>query len=251
MHEYAMLAHGDRVLVAVSGGVDSLVLVHLLAAWQKKAPLRYELFPVHVDMEGSASAPGPTALHASRELAERGLTLQILSGTPDPAAQGAEERAAVRGCFACARSRRIRLFEEARTRACNKIAFGHHQDDLIETFLLNLTCAGNISTMRPRQDLFDGELALIRPLAYVEKTAIQAIARANGLQPVPCTCPWAGQSRRAAVQDLAAELYRRFPGAKRNIFAALGNVRSDYLLGGKKNGAGGRPNPSALEMSEF
>ena len=239
MHDYAMLADGDRVLVAVSGGVDSLVLVHLLAVWREKAPLSYELIPVHVAMAGASSSPGAMALGLARDLTARGLTLRVVSATSDPAG----EDSAARDCFTCARSRRTRLFEEARRQACNKIAFGHHQDDLIETFLLNLTCAGNISTMRPRQDLFDGRLALIRPLAYVEKAAIRKIARANGLRPVPCTCPQAGRSRRAAMQDVAADLYRRIPGAKKNIFAALGNVRSDYLLTGRQGGAETPPHP--------
>ncbi|MDO5675204.1 MAG: ATP-binding protein [bacterium] len=240
MHDYAMLADGDRVLVAVSGGVDSLVLAHLLFFWQWKAPIRYRLMPVHVDMQDpghiSGGVPGATAVAIREELARSGLQLDIVTGKrPDFAAtEGANEEEAGQGCFVCARARRTLLFTEARRLGCNKIAFGHHQDDLIETFLLNITCAGNISTMRPRQDLFDGRLALIRPLAYVEKKEIEAVARANGLKPVPSNCPLAGKTRREDMHSLAAEIYRRIPGAKKNIFAALGNVRADYLLSARK-----------------
>lgn len=240
MHDYAMLADGDRVLVAVSGGVDSLVLAHLLFFWQWKAPIRYRLMPVHVDMQDpghiSGGVPGATAVAIREELARSGLQLDIVTGKrPDfVATEGANEEEAGLGCFVCARARRTLLFTEARRQGCNKIALGHHQDDLIETFLLNITCAGNISTMRPRQDLFDGRLALIRPLAYVEKKEVEAVARANGLKPVPPNCPLAGKTRREDMHSLAAEIYRRIPGAKKNIFAALGNVRADYLLSARK-----------------
>ena len=219
LHDYAMLAEGDRVLVAVSGGVDSLVLTHLLASWRAKAPVRYELFPVHVRRDEA------TARAAARETAGAGLELAILDA-PAPDLTGDAETS----CYLCARARRARLFEAARELGCNKLALGHHRDDLIETFLMNLTCAGNLSTMRPRQDIFGGSLSLIRPLAYVEKADIEAAARANGLRPTPSTCPLSGRTRRDAMRELSAEICRRIPGAKRHMFAALGNVRGEYLL---------------------
>ena len=242
MHDYAMLADGDQVLVAVSGGVDSLVLAHLLRFWQGKAPVRYQLVLVHVDMRRSPAqepgqATGATAAAIQEELARFGFRLSIVTGKrPDfvAAEGGLDEDKTEQSCFACARSRRTLLFAEARRLGCNKIAFGHHQDDLIETFLLNLTSAGNISTMRPRQDLFGGRLALIRPLAYVEKSNIEEIAQANGLKPVSSNCPLAGKIRREDMHNLAVEIYRRIPGAKKSIFAALGNVRTDYLLSAQR-----------------
>ena len=166
-------------------------------------------------------------------LAKSGLGLELLAASrpgPDSAADGSREHAAAT-CFACARNRRNSLFRAARHLGCNKVALGHHQDDVIETFLLNLTCAGNISTMGPKQRLFRGQLTLIRPLAYVEKADIAALAAMNRLQPVASSCPLAGRTRRETMHNLALEIYRRVPGAKGQIFAALGNVRADYLLG--------------------
>lgn len=240
MHDYAMLAEGDRVLVAVSGGVDSLVLMHLLHFWQRKAPVRYRLVAVHVDMDGSASTPGASACAIRDELAGKGLELEIIfARRPDFVAASdkfgePDKRQNRDSCFTCARARRSALFDEAARLGCNKIAFGHHQDDLIETFLLNLTCAGNISTMLPRQDIFQGQLALIRPLAYVEKQDIEQIALDNGLHAVPSSCPLAGRTRREDMHALASEIYRRIPGAKKNIFSALGNVRNEYLPTGRQ-----------------
>ena len=223
MHDYAMLANGDKVLVAVSGGIDSLLLVHVLTAWLKKAPLTYTLFPVHVDMAGSAENPSSYVHTLKQILRHIGLNLQVFHV---PAGAKIQED----GCFSCARARRSVLFTAAKEQGCNKLALGHHMDDIIETFLLNLTCAGNISTMRPSQSLFDGRLTVIRPFAYIEKKDIEELAHQQMLFALATCCAQDGKSMRAAAKRLAADIYVRIPGAKKSIFAALGNVRRDYLL---------------------
>jgi len=225
-----MLADGDRVLVAVSGGIDSLVLAWLLAGWRKKAPIAYELIAVHVDMEPGGSGPGEAATQISKIVDRIGLPLHILPARwrPDPGAATAGPGGHDL-CFQCARSRRTQLFAHARDNGCTTIAFGHHRDDIIETFLLNLTSAGNISTMVPRQLLFAGRLALIRPLAYLDKGEIETIGRQQGFLPVRSNCPLREETRRRDIHLLTEHIYRQIPGAKEHIFAALGNVRTSYL----------------------
>jgi len=239
MHDYAMLADGDQVLIAVSGGIDSLVLAWLLGDWRRKAPVHYELRAVHVDMEPGTDARGSTAGRVAEIVGAFGLDLHILPAIWRPDPQTLPSAASAHDlCFQCARSRRTQLFGYARQHGCNKIAFGHHQDDIIETFLLNLTSAGNISTMVPRQDLFSGRLALIRPLAYLDKGEIEQIGRDLGLEPVRSACPLSEKTRRLAIHQLAEQIYQQIPGAKEHIFAALGNVRQHYLL---KQTGGRRP----------
>lgn len=239
MHDYSMLANGDRVLVAVSGGFDSLVLAWLLVIWGRKAPIGYELRAVHVDMEAEVNAPGLAAQRVAEIVHGFGLSLRILPALWRPERQETASPASAHDlCFQCARSRRTQLFAYARQCGCNKIAFGHHRDDIIETFLLNLTCAGNISTMSPRQDLFSSRLALIRPLAYLDKAQIEGVGGQLGLEPVRSSCPLGERTRRRSIHQLAEQIYQQIPGAKEHIFAALGNVRLDYLL---KQTSGGRP----------
>jgi tRNA 2-thiocytidine biosynthesis protein TtcA len=135
-----------------------------------------------------------------------------------------------RTCFICARNRRSQLFELAREKGFSKLALGHHRDDLIETFMINALYSGNISTMVPRQDLFEGRLSLIRILAYLDKSEIIEISRLIDLEPVDSYCPIGEDSRRETVRLLLKHISKDIPDARNSIFSALGNVRDGYML---------------------
>ncbi|OGR01607.1 MAG: hypothetical protein A2505_00640 [Deltaproteobacteria bacterium RIFOXYD12_FULL_55_16] len=224
MHLYRMLADGDRVMIAVSGGIDSLVLSWLLKEWRRKAPIRYELLAVHLDM-----GFGGVEYELVREQLCR-LDLPMLLERTDFGHKALVAEEGKSGCYHCARQRRNRLFALAKEQHCNKLAFGHHQEDIIETFFLNLFYGGNLSAMAPRQELFGGGLTLIRPLAMVEKKLIIELGQGLGITPVANPCPLAAKSRREEIRTWLAPLYEKNPALKSTIFASLGNVRTDYLL---------------------
>lgn len=223
LHEYRMLTDGDRVLVAVSGGVDSLVLASTLRLWQEKAPISYELAAVYLDMgfDDDGGQQVGRQLELTRlpyDIIHTSIGRDALRDEPDST------------CFHCARNRRTTLFNLARERGFNKLALGHHKEDIIETFFINLFYGGNLSTMLPRQDLFKGNLTLIRPLAFLHKDEIDKLARLFGLAPVANPCPLSASTKRQSVRTMLKGLYQEDPNLMNTMFAALGNVKTDYLL---------------------
>ena len=224
MHDYSMLSDGDRVLVAVSGGIDSLVLAWLLHYWLQKAPVSYGLTAVHIDMGiwNQAMEGANPVIEVQKQMEKTGLALHIEKSLPL-----IEDE---RNCFSCSKLRRKQLFDLASRFKCNKIAFGHHKDDLLETLFLNMFYSGNISTMVPKQELFNGRLSVIRPLAYIEKQEVTDIGETVGLTAVNNLCPLAGDTRREQVQKMLQNIYDQIPGAKASLFASLKNVRKGYML---------------------
>lgn len=230
MGDYLMLADGDRVLCAVSGGIDSLALVRVLQLWQGKAPLSYTVHAIHIDMQPQADRPGGVACRVASILEKLSIPCHILPASRRPDEKADEDGYMKDVCFKCARSRRTQLFSHADKYHYNKLAMGHHRDDILETFFLNMMYAGNLSTMLPKQELFSGRLALIRPLAYLDKQEVEQLGCQLSLSGVRTQCPLSEKTNRLQIQDVLAAIERRVPGARKIIFAALGNVRPDYLL---------------------
>lgn len=225
MSDWKMLNDGDRVLIGVSGGVDSLVTSWILSMWREKAPIHYDIETIYVDNgfwtpECGEESP---AEKIRRQMQQFSIEFSVVRGW---SLKDGEDRS----CFVCARNRRSQLFELARQKDCNKLALGHHKDDLVETFFINTLYSGNISTMLPCQELFEGNLNVIRIMSYLEKKEVLEISELVGLVPVENLCPLAGDTRRETVRTILQDIYKKVPDAKNSLFSALGNVREGYML---------------------
>src|SRR4030067_2587309 len=224
IHRYGLIQDGDRILVGVSGGKDSLSLLHLLKERLKRVPIRYELFTVHIDLGFDSGRADILRDYFEKE----GLTYHIEFTDIGKRANSSENRE--NPCFLCAWERRKRLFHLAHRFKCNKIALGHHKDDIIETLLLNIFYSAEISTMLPLQTLFKGKITLIRPLALLEEKKIERFAREVGLPFGASGCPVSGKTKRKEVKEIIEALEKKNRRVKGNIFRSLSNVKMDYTF---------------------
>ena len=224
MHDYAMFADGDNVLIGVSGGVDSLTLACLLKLWLEKAPINLKLTACYIDHGFWRDADG--AADPGELIGDQ---LRVYS-IPYIVLPEREINGQTRDCFLCARNRRNQLFDLAEKLCCSTLAMGHHKDDLIETFMINALYSGNISTMVPKQKLFAGALSIVRPMAYLDKKEVRRLAAGLRLKEVQNFCPIAGDTKREKVREMLRNLYERESGTKASLFKALANVRREYML---------------------
>ncbi|MFC1515965.1 ATP-binding protein [Thermodesulfobacteriota bacterium] len=219
-----MISDGDRILVGLSGGKDSLTLMWVLEERRHRIPINYELFAAYID----PGFDGGFGEQLAEYCDEAGIELSIESTDHGILAHSPQNRE--NPCFLCSRLRRKRLFEIADERGCNKLALGHNKDDIIETLFLNMCYAGEISTMLPSQSFFQGKFTLIRPLAFVDESVIRHFAEERGCPDFMNPCPTAKVSKRQEIKTLLAALYRSNKKIKGNIFRAMRHVKIDYLL---------------------
>ncbi len=224
VHRYDMLQDGDRIVVGLSGGADSLTMMWLLAERLQRIPIHFQLFPVHID-PGFA---GGFSQELQTYCANAGFSLRVEH--TDYGVLGHSTINRENPCFLCARLRRKRLFEIAAELECNKLALGHNKDDVIETLFLNIFYAGEISTMVPAQTMFKGRFTIIRPLAHADEALIRAFALEQHFPEFVNPCPSAGNSKRREIKTMLTQLYGSNPKIKGNIFRAMSRVKTAYLL---------------------
>jgi tRNA 2-thiocytidine biosynthesis protein TtcA len=221
---YDLIADGDRIAVAVSGGKDSLCLLYLLKERLRWVPISYELAAIHLDLGFEGSQPEKVGTFC-REL---GVPFHLEQTDFGLRAHGPLNRE--NPCFLCAWLRRKRLFELSRCLNFTKLALGHNKDDIIETLFLNLCYSGEMATMVPKQPLFGGRLTLIRPLALLEERQIAKFSLTRGFPEIENPCPSSRGSLRREIKTLLNGLYANNSKIKGNIFRAMSNVRLDYML---------------------
>ena len=196
IHTHKMIRDGDHVMVAVSGGKDSVALLWLLSERIKRIPIEYRITAVHVDPGFGANSAG----QMESFFLGNGFEHRVIKSDIGPRAHGPENRE--NPCFLCSRLRRKLLFELAAEIGCNRIAFGHHKDDLIETFFLNVFYGASISTMLPVQEFFEGEFTVIRPLYLVDEGMVRRYAQTMGWDEIKLGCPTAGSSKREEIKGM-------------------------------------------------
>jgi tRNA 2-thiocytidine biosynthesis protein TtcA len=224
LHGYEMIADGDRIVVGVSGGADSLTLMWMLTERLKRVPIDYDLFAVYID-PGYEGSFGESLEWYGRKV---GFSIRVETTDYGLVAHSPENRE--NPCFLCSRLRRKRLFEIADELGCNKLALGHNKDDIIETLFMNICYAGEISTMVPSQTFFQEKFTVIRPLAFSDEQLIRKFARDQKFPEFINPCPSANKSKRAEMKAVLQQLYRANKKVKGNIFRAMRHVKTDYLL---------------------
>ncbi len=215
IYQCRMIEDGDRILVAVSGGQDSMSLLWLLRDRLKRIPITYDLTAMYVELGFTNN----TEEEMEHFFTANGFNFCIMKSRFGPFAHSKENRE--NPCFLCSRLRRKAIFEKAGELECNKIAFGHQKDDFIETFFLNLLFAGSMSTLQPCQELFNGKLTIIRPLYLLNRTTIKRYAEEIGFPTIESGCPTSPSSKRAQIRSVLSNLYRTNKKIKGNIVNAL------------------------------
>jgi tRNA 2-thiocytidine biosynthesis protein TtcA len=221
-----LIADGDRVLVAMSGGKDSYGLLVLLRDLQRRAPVDFDLVAVHLD-QGHPGYDG-TPLESwlkSEGVAHRILREDTYSIVIDKIPEGKTY------CSLCSRLRRGVLYRVADELGCNKIALGHHRDDALETLLLNLFFAGKLGAMPARLVSDDGRHVVIRPLITCAESDLVALAEAQQFPILPCKlCGSQSEAQRKQMKALIASLEAKHPTVRASMLAALSNVVPSHLL---------------------
>jgi tRNA 2-thiocytidine biosynthesis protein TtcA len=224
--DFSMIDPGDKVMVCLSGGKDSHALLDVLLSLKQKSPAAFDLVAVNLDQK----QPGFPAHVLPEYLASRGVPYRVV----EQDTYSVVKRVIPEGqtmCSLCSRLRRGVLYRVAGEVGATKIALGHHRDDILATFFLNLFHGGTLKAMPPKLRSDDGRHVVIRPLAYVAEADLAAYAEERRFPIIPCTlCGSQENLQRKQIGEMLRDWQRRYPGRIESMLRALGEVRPSHLL---------------------
>ncbi len=224
--DYNMIEEGDRVMVCLSGGKDSYALLDILMKLQQRAPIKFELIAVNLDQK----QPGFPADVLPNYLSQLGIQFHIeTQDTYSVVKKVIPEGKTM--CSLCSRLRRGILYKVAKELGCNKIALGHHRDDILQTLLLNMFFGGKLKGMPAKLVSDNGEFMVLRPLAYVAEKDLIRWAQVRQFPIIPCTlCGSQENLQRQNMKEMLNDWDKRFPGRIDNMLSALQNVVPSHLM---------------------
>ena len=220
--QYNLITDGDKILVGLSGGKDSLALLELLANRSRIHKPKFSVFAVHVSM---TNIPYQADLEYLKSYAESlGVTFVHYETSFDPTTDTRKSP-----CFLCSWNRRKALFTVAKDLGCNKIALGHHMDDILETLLMNITFQGAFSTMPPKLLMKKFDMTIIRPMCLVHESDLEELALIRNFKKQIKNCPYEKESNRTEMKSILKQLEQLNPEARYSLWGSMTNVQEELL----------------------
>ncbi|MBP5423324.1 MAG: tRNA 2-thiocytidine(32) synthetase TtcA [Paludibacteraceae bacterium] len=220
--QFGLIEEGDKILVGLSGGKDSLAMLDFLSRKRQAPYPKFDMVAVHVSMSNIPYQSDIEYLRAYANALQVEFVHDITSFDPTTDTRNTP-------CFLCSWTRRKRMFALAKELGCNKMALGHHLDDMIQTLLMNMTFQGSFSTMPPllKMDKFD--MCIIRPLSLVEEKDLIQYALHKGYKKQPHNCPYETDSNRTSIREVLDKMIQLNPHAKSSLLRSMMNVQDNYL----------------------
>lgn len=220
--QYGLIEDGDKILIGLSGGKDSLALVELLAKRARIHKPKFSVVAAHVVMK---NIPYQSDLEYLRQYAEeQGVPFVVHETEFDASTDNRKSP-----CFMCSWNRRKALFTIAKEQNCNKIALGHHMDDILETLLMNITFQGAFSTMPPKLVMNKFDMTIIRPMCLVHNADLLQLAEIRGYRKQIKNCPYESQSHRSDMKNILRQLEEMNPEARYSLWSSMNNVQEELL----------------------
>ena len=224
IRDHSMIAEGDHILVGLSGGKDSMILLEALSERKNAVPFDFNLSAAHVEATGIGYEIDRKRLTSFCE--HLGVPLHYLTIGPD-----FQKDPSKTACFICSWHRRKELFDLTRELNCNKLALGHHRNDAVETLLMNMIYHGSISSLPYSLKMFEGRVHLIRPMMDLDERMLEDYARLNELVKVEKSCPHEDRSQRENMAQLIKQIENLHGKGPFNIFKSMDKIFKEYLPG--------------------